>query len=175
MSIPESAVTPAEMQAWAAIFETSNTVQYAADRELRGTVGLSLAQFEILARIAEGSDAARRMTDIADELTVSRSGLTYQVGQLEQRGLVERRPAAGDERSVMAHLTSAGRDCLAEGSPGYVRLVRDMLFDRISADDLATVTRILGAVRTELKSQPKRSTFRRMRAPGASAPTPRPS
>ena len=61
MSIPESAVTPAEMQAWSAIFETSNIVQYAADRELRGAVGLSLAQFEILVRIAEGPDAARRM------------------------------------------------------------------------------------------------------------------
>ena len=174
MSIPESAVTPAEMQAWAAIFETSNTVQYAADRELRGTVGLSLAQFEILARIGEGPTAARRMTDIADELTVSRSGLTYQVDQLEQRGLVARRPAVGDDRSVMAHLTPAGRDCLAEGVPGYVRLVREMLFDRISAEDLATVTRILGAVRTELKTQPKRSTFRRTRAPGGSATTPRP-
>ena len=172
MSIPESAVTPAEMQAWAAIFETSNTVQYAADRELRGSVGLSLAQFEILARIGEGPGSARRMTDIADELTVSRSGLTYQIGQLEQRGLVGRRPSAGDERSVMAHLTPAGRDCLMRGIPGYVRLVREMLFDRISAEDLATVTRILGSVRTELKTQPKRSTFRRTRAPGGSATTP---
>ncbi|MBC7442036.1 MAG: MarR family transcriptional regulator [Ramlibacter sp.] len=165
MTIPDPAVTPAEMRAWAAIFETSNTVQYAADRELRASVGLTLAQFEILARIRQGQDAALRMTDIADELTVSRSGLTYQVGKLEKRGLVERRPAPGDERSVMVHLTPAGVACLEAGSPGYVRLVRAMLFDRISKTDLETVTDILGAVRTQLRTQPKRSTFRRSRRP----------
>ena len=161
MGIPEPVVTPDEMRAWAALFETSNIVQYAADRNLRATVGLTLAQFEILARIGEGDAAGRRMTDIADSLTVSRSGLTYQVGQLEKRGLVSRGPAPDDDRSVIAHVTPAGLEALRTGVPGYVDLVREMLFDRLSHDDLMTVTEILDDVRRQLKEQPKRSTFRR--------------
>ncbi len=166
---PQPAVTPDEMRAWAAIFETSNIVQYAVDRQLRDAVGLTLAQFEILARIGEGVEGGRRMTDIANDLTVSRSGLTYQVDQLERKGLVARRPARDDERSVVAHLTPRGAECLAAGSPGYVRLVREMLFDRISQADLLAVTDILDSVRAQLKSQPKRSTLRRPRRPAGPA------
>ena len=157
----QPAVTSDEMRAWAAIFETSNIVQYAADRQLRETVGLTLAQFEILARISRAEGGRLRMTDIADQLTVSRSGLTYQIDQLVKRELVVRRPGDGDERSVFVELRRAGAECLAVGTPGYVRLVRELLFDRVSRADLLTVTDILDEVRTQLKSLPKRSTFRR--------------
>jgi len=164
---PAPSVSPAEMRAWAAIVETANIVQFAADRQLRDAVGLTLAQFEILLRILEAPDGRLRMTDIADALTVSRSGLTYQVARLESLGLVERHRSPGDERSVIAHITPAGRAALAAGGPGYVTLVREMLFDRIAPAELATVTEILDGVRTQLRDRPKRSTFRRSR--GASA------
>ncbi|MGO4783183.1 MarR family winged helix-turn-helix transcriptional regulator [Cryobacterium sp. W22_MBD10_FK3] len=163
MGIPEPSISADEMRAWAALFETSNIVQYAADRNLRDTVGLTLAQFEILLRIGEAGADGRRMTDIADALTVSRSGLTYQVGQLERKGLVLRQPAPDDDRSVIARITPTGLDLLRAGIPGYVDLVREMLFDRLSHADLMTVTEILDDVRRQLKEQPKRSTFRRAR------------
>jgi len=165
MGIPEpsASMSADEMRGWVALFETSNIVQYAADRNLRDTVGLTLAQFEILLRIAESGADGRRMTDIADALTVSRSGLTYQVGQLEKKGHVLRQPAPDDDRSVIASVTPAGLDVLRAGIPGYVALVREMLFDRLSHADLVTVTDILDDVRRQLKEQPKRSTFRRAR------------
>ena len=163
MGIPEPSISADEMRAWAALFETSNIVQYAADRNLRDSVGLTLAQFEILLRIGEAGTEGRRMTDIADSLTVSRSGLTYQVGQLERKELVLRQPAPDDDRSVIAHITPAGLDLLRAGIPGYVDLVREMLFDRLSHADLMTVTEILDDVRRQLKEQPKRSTIRRAR------------
>jgi DNA-binding MarR family transcriptional regulator len=168
MGIPEPTISADEMRAWAALFETSNIVQYAADRNLRDAVGLTLAQFEILLRVAESGEEGRRMTDIADALTVSRSGLTYQVGQLEKKGYLLRRPAPDDDRSVIVGATPAGLDVLRAGIPGYVQLVREMLFDRLSHVDLMTVTEILDDVRRQLKEQPKRSTFRR--APAKAAP-----
>jgi DNA-binding MarR family transcriptional regulator len=169
VGIPEPSISADEMRAWAALFETSNIVQYAADRNLRDTVGLTLAQFEILLRIGEAGADGRRMTDIADSLTVSRSGLTYQVGQLERKALVLRKPAPDDDRSVIAQVTPAGVEVLRSGIPGYVDLVREMLFDRLSHADLMTVTEILDDVRRQLKEQPKRSTYRRTRARGEAA------
>jgi DNA-binding MarR family transcriptional regulator len=163
---PSTSMSADEMRGWVALFETSNIVQYAADRNLRDTVGLTLAQFEILLRIAESGVDGRRMTDIADALTVSRSGLTYQVGQLEKKGHVVRGPAPDDDRSVIASVTPAGLEVLRAGVPGYVALVREMLFDRLSHTDLVTVTDILDDVRRQLKEQPKRSTYRRGRAKG---------
>ena len=77
---------------------------------------------------------------------------------------------------MIAQVTPAGLELLRAGIPGYVTLVREMLFDRLSHADLMTVTEILDDVRRQLKDQPKRSTFRRGRrtdevADRADAPT----
>ena len=47
------------------------------------------------------------MSDLADVIIVSRSGLTYQVTQLEQAGLVRRAKSPSDDRGVLAILTPA--------------------------------------------------------------------
>ncbi|MGR7002244.1 MarR family winged helix-turn-helix transcriptional regulator [Yinghuangia aomiensis] len=46
-----------------------------------------------------------------------KSGLTYQVGQLEKLGLVARRGCPTDDRSVFAVLTDAGRERLGSAAP----------------------------------------------------------
>lgn len=50
------------------------------------------------------------MSELADRTLFSRTRLSYTVSQLEQRGLVERRPDPVDRRGVVAVLTSEGRD-----------------------------------------------------------------
>ena len=52
------------------------------------------------------------MTDIADRLVRSRSGLTYQIAQLAEAGLVTKAPSPDDERSVIVSLTPQGRALL---------------------------------------------------------------
>lgn len=156
MPIPERPVSPEEMRAWAALLETTAIVQHAADRRLRTSVGLTAAQFEILARIFEGPEDGLRMTEIADRLVVSPSGLTYQVSQLVERGLVERGASASDERVVLARITAAGRELVARGVPQYVDVVTTMLLDHLPAADLVTLADILDGVREQLRSTPLR-------------------
>ncbi|MFI5936009.1 hypothetical protein [Actinoplanes sp. NPDC051494] len=57
--------------------EVSNLLQYAVDAHLRAEGDLSYLQFQILARLNDTSDGWLRMTDLADGLVHSRSGLTY--------------------------------------------------------------------------------------------------
>ena len=149
-------VSPEEMRAWAALLETTAIVQHAADRRLRTSVGLSAAQFEILARIHEGPSDGLRMTEIADRLVVSPSGLTYQVTQLVERGLVERGASASDERVVLARITDSGRTLVEHGVPEYVDVVTSMLLDHLPAADLITLADILEGVREQLRSAPLR-------------------
>ena len=156
MPVPERQ-TPEEMRAWLALLETSNLVQHATDRRVRLAVGLSFAQLEILARIAEAGEAGARMTDIADKLVVSRSGLTYQVGQLEKRGLVSRTPSPDDERSVIARITAEGSRCVLESVPHYVDVVKTLFLDHVSPGDLTVLADILDGVRDNLRAMPGRS------------------
>jgi DNA-binding MarR family transcriptional regulator len=97
------------------------------------------------------------MTELAELLVSSRSGLTYQVAQLERAGLVVRVPALDDDRGVLAVLTEQGREVLRRVAPGHVKVVRAGLIDQLSRDELEALAETLGAVRTRLRAEGKRS------------------
>jgi DNA-binding MarR family transcriptional regulator len=92
---------------------------------------------------------------------VSRSGLTYQIGQLEKRGLVTRAPSIDDERSVIARITPAGESTLHNAVPHYVEVVKNMFLDHVTPRDLTVLADILDRVRDELRSMPARSALDR--------------
>ena len=64
---------------------------------------------QLLARLGDAPEGSQRMTDLADGVVYSRSGLTYQAQVLEQRGLVTRAPGPDDERSVTVTITDVAR------------------------------------------------------------------
>ena len=100
------------------------------------------------------------MTDIADRLVHSKSGLTYQVDRLEQAGLVARVPSPDDERGVNVTLTPQGASLLERVLPGHVGVVRDVLVDALDDADRDELTRLLTRVATHMRSRPPRSARR---------------
>lgn len=135
-----------EMAAWQAFLQASNRVARHLEQQLREGAGLSHPQYEILVRLAATQDGELRMTELADLLVTSKSGLTYQVGQLEKRGLVRRRSCPTDVRGVLAALTAEGRRLLREAAPGHVAAVRESLIDHLTPDELAVLADALGRV-----------------------------
>ena len=111
----------------------------ALDADLRRTTGLSLGEFDVLRTLAGG---ARRMSDLADAVLLSRSGLTRLVERLEGRGLVERTRPPADVRQVYAALTAAGHGALADAEPDHVRGIREAFLDRLTGPELRTLARI---------------------------------
>ena len=94
------------------------------------------------------------MTDLADAIVHSRSGLTYQAGLLERAGLVARTPSPDDERSVTLSITDAGRALIAEVLPGHEEVVSRLLFDPLSRDDARTLIGLLEPVRDHMRAAP---------------------
>lgn len=107
--------------------------------------GLTEVQFAILAQLGSRPGGIG-MTELARALAVTKSGLTYQAGQLDGRGLVARGASASDDRAVLLQLTRKGRALLARVLPDHVALVRDLFIDRIAPADLAIVREALGQV-----------------------------
>jgi DNA-binding MarR family transcriptional regulator len=103
------------------------------------------------------------MTDLADGIVYSRSGLTYQAGRLEEAGLIAREPSADDERSTTVAITAAGRGLFARAIPGHVQLVRRMLLDPLDRHDTAVLTDLLQRVRNHMRAAPPRSAAPRPR------------
>ncbi|MGE5136639.1 MAG: MarR family winged helix-turn-helix transcriptional regulator [Gemmatimonadota bacterium] len=144
----------AEMAAWLAFLEVSHLLDRAIEQQLRQDAGISHAQFEVLNRLAAAPGGQLRMSELADVIVVSRSGLTYQVSQLEKTGLVVREKCPGDDRGVLAVLTPAGRAALERAAPGHVRLVRRSLIDALSPAQLTALADGLAAARTRLRAGP---------------------
>jgi DNA-binding MarR family transcriptional regulator len=97
------------------------------------------------------------MTDLADGLVYSRSGLTYQAAQLETAGLIMRTPADDDERSIVVEMTPAGRAVLAKVMPGHIEVVQRLMLNALNRKDIAAITDILGRVRDQMRAAPARS------------------
>lgn len=130
----------AEMAAWRAFLTTSHLLERRIEEHLKAAAGLTHPQYEILVRLAEAPGRRLRMTELAREVVVSKSALTYQVGGLEKAGLVERLTCPSDDRGVLARLTSAGADLLERVAPAHLEIVRDYLVDRLSRAELLAMT-----------------------------------
>ncbi len=79
------ALQPSQMRTYFALTEAASLLQYAVQQQLRAEGGLSYVQFEILAKLVD-ADRPLTMTELADGVVYSRSGLTHQAGLLEAEG-----------------------------------------------------------------------------------------
>lgn len=71
---------------------------------------LTLWQFDVLATLRRfGEPYALSPKELMREVMLSSGAMTNRIDRLEARGLVERRPAPSDRRSVQIQLTAAGR------------------------------------------------------------------
>lgn len=142
-----------EMRAWRAFIATSTLLDRRLDQQLRDDVGLSHLQYGILVQLAAAEGGAMRMTELADSLLNSKSGLTYQISQLEKAGLVQRAPCTIDVRGVYAALTDKGRKLMERAAPGHVSLVRELLIDVLTRDQLTAIAEGLGEASRRMLAQ----------------------
>ena len=133
-----------EKRAWNAYLSTYALLNQRLDQQLKRDSGLSHLQYEILVRLSGAPDRELRMTELACAVQNSKSGLTYQIGQLEQAGFVRRRNCQSDVRAVYAVLTDEGMAKLEHAAPGHVALVRELFIDVLTPDQLRALADGLG-------------------------------
>ncbi|MCS5485990.1 MarR family transcriptional regulator [Curtobacterium flaccumfaciens pv. beticola] len=157
MTEPVPPLDPSELGAYFSLIEVSSLLRHTVEQQLKDAGGLSYVQFQLLATLGDAADGSLRMTDLADGVVYSRSGLTYQVGLLERDGLVVRAPSAEDERSVTVSLTDAGRALLGRVFPGHVEVLRQLFLEPLSREDVQTLDDVLGRVKAHMRTVPPRS------------------
>lgn len=170
VNVAERSLDSQQLSAYFALMEVSSILRHAVEQHLRAEGELSYVQFQILARLNGTPSRSQRMTDLADGVVYSRSGLTYQAGLLEKRGLISRSPSSDDERGIDVTITGAGRALVARVLPGHIDVVSHLLLEPLSRDDLQTLTGVLGPVLAHMRATPARSASpRRRKDPPAGA------
>ena len=154
---------PAQLRAYFALTEVVSLLQYEVRRQLQADGGLSYVQFEILAKLAD-SDRPLTMTELADGVVYSRSGLTHQAGLLEKEGLITRATSPADQRATVVHVTDEGRARVAKVLPGHVDVVRELLFDALDERDVHALGDMMANAREHLRARPPRSAAPRGRS-----------
>jgi DNA-binding MarR family transcriptional regulator len=129
---PTQWLSSSEQDVWRRLLSVQCRLRERLDHDLRSECGLSLAEYDVLVQLSEAPGRALRMSELADRLLLSKSGLTRRVDGLVRGGLVIRRPCDDDGRGALAELTPAGWAHLERAAPVHVAGVRRYLFDPIS-------------------------------------------
>ena len=145
-----------------ALMEAASLLHRAVEEQLRAEGDLSYVQFQLLARLADARGQLT-MTELADGVVYSRSGLTYQAGLLEKAGLITRSASPDDDRATLVTITEAGLARVAKVLPGHVQVVRRLLFAPLSDQDLHHLGEVMTRVRDHMRTQPPRSAAPRPR------------
>lgn len=99
--------------------------------------------FQVLVNASSGADCSNQAT-IAQRLGIDRTVMTYLVDDLEQAGLVERRPDPADRRARQVLRTDAG-DATLDDVRRRIAEVEDLVLGGLPPDDAAVFRRLLAA------------------------------
>src|SRR6266568_4148403 len=132
-------------EAWRALLRAHATLMRRLDTDLEGETRLALADFDVLAQLAE-AHGELRMTELADRALISRSGMSRRVARLADQGLVHRDKAGTDGRGVVVALTEAGIARLAETAPVHVRGISKLFVAKLDDQELALLEHALTKV-----------------------------
>lgn len=116
-------LSPAQLAAWRAFLKAHAVITRTLERELVASHRLPLAEYDVLVQLQAAEGGALRMAQLADQVLLSRSGLTRLVERLERSGLVFRQACPSDARGYFAVITDLGRARLVEAAPAHLNSV----------------------------------------------------
>jgi DNA-binding MarR family transcriptional regulator len=109
-----------ELDVWRSFLRAHAHLTRVLETELLAAQRLSLASYDVLVQLSEAPDRRLRMTELADAVLLSRSGVTRLVDRLERSGLVSRARVDSDGRGVVAVLTQLGFDRLRAATGSHL-------------------------------------------------------
>lgn len=129
---------PEEMTAWRQFITTSVDLMKALEDDVR-PFGLTMGDYQLLAMISEAPDRRLRMCDLADQLRLSRSGLTRRMDGVLSNAWVARVQDESDRRVAYAELTTKGWNLLRKVAPIHLASVRRLMIDHLTRAEVKTI------------------------------------
>ncbi|MHA6722949.1 MarR family winged helix-turn-helix transcriptional regulator [Sphingomonas sp. RS2018] len=121
----------------------SNRVSDAIADTYRALFGLRIPEWRLIALLAESDGLTQQALGLRsrmDKVTVSRAAIA-----LSERGLIDRAPNPGDQRSHLLALSAEGRRLYAEVAPKALE-IEQRIFGGFAAADLERFVTMLGAI-----------------------------
>lgn len=131
-----------ELRAWRGFLRAHRRVTDELNQRLSRAHGLTMLHYGVLITLITEPSRTMRMTDLADRVLTSPSGMTRAVAALADEGLIERDQDPADGRGIVARLTPAGVRRLREAQVTHHACVRELLFAGLTPEDLRRLAEI---------------------------------
>jgi DNA-binding MarR family transcriptional regulator len=145
-------LTPQEMSAWRGFIAVSNDLWRIVDRDL-AQHDLDSGDFQLLAMVSESPEQRIRLCDLADQLRLTRSGLTRRMDGVLKKKLVARVQSTEDGRVAYAQMTTKGMDLLKVVAPQHLETVRRIMFNHLTSNEVKSMASGLSKVAEHLESE----------------------
>jgi DNA-binding MarR family transcriptional regulator len=132
-------LTDRELFAWRGFLRAHTALTRELDAELLAAHGLPLTSYEVLLFLADAPGGRMRMSELAESVLLSRSGLTRLADRLAGYGLIERAQCTEDARGWFAAITPKGREVFDEARKTHLDGVRRLFVGSFSQDELETL------------------------------------
>jgi MarR family transcriptional repressor of emrRAB len=143
-------MNPSAIKTCAALLRTGSELLTAFETIL-GKQGLSQGRFLTLIVMNRNPDEAGSPSFLAEKVGVKRATMTGLLDRLERDDLIERLAHHRDRRKIGVHLTSKGRQVLAEMLPDYYRSIAKIMANLTEKERLELTT-LLGKVNQGLSA-----------------------
>jgi DNA-binding MarR family transcriptional regulator len=129
-------LTAREEAAWRALGRAVLVIPRVLEGDLLESQGLNMSEYSVLMNLSEAPNQSLRMSDLANYVSISVSGLTRVIDRLSRAGLVERARDESDGRGQFAVLTEAGLKRLTRAWPSHLASVRRHVMDHLTNIDM---------------------------------------
>jgi len=144
-----------ELEAWVRFVAVMQLFPPALDAQLERDAGLTHFEYFTLAMLSEAPDRTLRMTALAARTNATLARLSRVVSNLEESGFARRQPCPADRRATNVSLTDAGMEKVVDTAPGHVNLVRSVVIDSITAEEVAQLSTISAKLLEKLDPEGK--------------------
>lgn len=133
--------------AWRTLLGVYAVLMPRFEASMTDKVGIDLQTYDVLLHTYEGGKGGIRMTALAQDVLISKSGLTSVVDKLEERGWMKRIPDPDDRRATRLMLTRSGKAILDRAMKIHIEDVRALFSAHLTDKEDSLVSEILGRVR----------------------------
>ena len=142
--MPVQEQSDAAMIAWRRFLRAHCAISRVLDQELRAQHGLTINDYDVLVQLRDSERQKLRMSDLAESVVLTRSGITRLVDGLVREGLVERVSCCSDARVAYAKITQEGLDRMAAARVTHINGIQRVFSSHFSEEDVVKLGELLG-------------------------------
>lgn len=115
---------------------------------------LSMREYDVLFNLTRCPTGWLRLNELNEHVLVSQPSLSRMVERLEARGLLQRRPAPGDQRGVLIGLSERGREVQRSMGRAHVREIHRILGAALDEEELKELKALTEKLLRNLNAPP---------------------